>query len=256
MTKRTKSKAPGFLPVRLVLYAVGAASAAVGVAGWIVPELSPATLSDLPWAAIVLAGMTALSAFVVPVCCEIIGRSGWGLLTIPAALVFGAINAYSFHHAVDALIEEPRRTSHYAEHVSALADTYRTAQAAVAGHAFPEFPENMITPRIEARTQAWELAHAALEKAEARAKADLDAAPVYQPFIAPVTMWGVTVDPVWVIAILIDFTLALALAGVSLTIGAIKKKKAATRAKPRTAKKRKARKPIRGSKPYLAFSKP
>jgi hypothetical protein len=211
MTKTVKTKAPSFLLARAILYAVGVASAAFGVAGWIIPELpSPG------WSALVLAGLTALSAGVVPVSCEIVGRSIWSFLLIPAAVVFGGINAYSFHHGVDALIEAPRREAHHREVVQPLEVKLATAEAAVAAHVVPAFPDTMGPKNIGARMQAWKDVHAPLVTALNEAQQAITSAPAFVPFAPDVLIWSV--------AIAIDLSLAFGLAGIALTTGAIQKR--------------------------------
>lgn len=230
MAQRLKTKAPGFLLARIVLYAVGAASAAFGVAGWIIPELPAPS-----WAALVLAGLTGLSAAVVPVSCEIVGRSVWSILLVPAALVFGGINAYSFHHAVDALIEEPRREIHHREVLAPLEAKLVTASEAVAAHKPPMFPDTMGPKNIAARMLAWETAHKPLLEAEAKASTALQAAPAYTAFAPDMIVWSV--------AVAIDLSLAFGLAGIALTTGSIQKRIDKERAKAKKPKREpKARK--------------
>lgn len=234
MKKRTQ-KAPGFLLVRVALYTVGAAAGAFGVSGW---------LETMTWDSIVLAVFTGLSIVVVPVVCEVIGLNRWSFLLIPVAVVFGAANAFSFHHAVDAKIEAPRRAEFEAKHVAGPAKAYADAQAAVIAHAMPTFPADLNSYRIKAQTEAWEKAHAALEKAEARAKAAVDAVPAYVPFVNDALVWGV--------AVAIDLSLAIALAGITLVRASMQKqinkrlaKEAADKAK---AKAKLAAKPKRAKK--------
>lgn len=238
MTKRTR-KAPGFLLARLVLYFVGAASAAVGVAGWIIPELpSPS------WTAYLLAGFTGLSALVVPVSCEIVGRSFWSILVVPAALVFGAANAYSFHHAVDALIEEPRREAHRLTVIEPLERKLTLASDAVAAHKPPVFPDTMGPKNIAARMEAWKAAHQPLLDAEVSASEALEGAPVHKSF-APDAL-------VWTIAVAIDLSLAFGLAGIALTTGSIQRRIDRERAKVKKPQRKKVQtKPLAGFKPYL-----
>lgn len=236
MTKRSNSKAPGFLLARIVLYFVGAASAAFGVAGWIVPELpSPG------WAALVLAGLTGLSAAVVPVSCEIVGRSFWSILLMPAAIVFGGINAYSFHHAVDALIEEPRREAHHREVIAPLELKLASASDALAAHKPPMFPDTMGPKNIAARMHAWEVAHKPLLEAEATARAAVLAAPAPVAFAPDMIVWSV--------AIAIDTSLAFGLAGIALTTGSIQKRIDTQRAKARKPKREKKKAPKIGGYP-------
>jgi hypothetical protein len=229
MQSSTKHTSTTAQLARIVLIGVGLASAAFGIAGWIIPEMpSPG------WAAIILATFTALSAAVIPACCELLGKSRASLLLIPAAVVFGAINAYSFHHAVEVLIEEPRREAHHTAVVAPLEATLATATAAVAAHTAPVFPESMGPRNIAARVQAWEASHAPLLAAEAAAAAALKAAPKYAPLIQDAIVWAV--------AIAIDLSIALALAGVALT-GAAIRKRAEAKAEATKALKAKARKP-------------
>lgn len=232
MAKARTQKAPGFIAARASLYLVGAASAAFGVAGW----LLPADWSGDPWQAIGLAVMTALSALVVPTTIEIVGRAFWSFLILPAAIVFGLVNAYSFHNAVDALIEAPRRAVYQAEIVAPKAQALAAAQAAVVSHTAPIFPDTMGPKNIAARMEAWSKVHQPLIDAEARAKADLDAVPAYVA-VAPN-------ETVWTIAGLIDLSLALALAGISLVRVRINAKiKAEKAAKAKAAQKRQAKAP-------------
>lgn len=225
--KRPNLKPPGFIAARAALYLVGAASAAFGVAGW----LLPVDWSAIPWQAIGLGVMTALSALVVPTCVEIVGRGLWSFLLLPAAGVFALINAYSFHNAVDSLVEAPRRAAHHAEFVAGPAKAYAEARTAVLNHAPPVFPADMITPRRKAETEAWQLVQTALERAQALAKADLDAAPAYTPMASGEVVWGV--------ALAIDAALALALGGIALVRGAIARRLTAEKAaKAKAAAKR------------------
>lgn len=225
MTKHSKHRAPGFLLARIVLYFVGAASAAFGVAGWIIPEL-PAP----GWAAIVLAGLTGLSAAVVPVSCEIVGRSFWSILLVPAALVFGGINAYSFHHAVDALIEEPRREAHRLTVIEPLEQKLAQASKAVAAHLPPVFPDTMGPKNIAARMEAWNMAHRPLLDAEVSASDALKGAPAHIPFAPDTLVWGV--------AVAIDLSLAFGLAGIALTTGSIQRRIDRDRAKVKKPKRK------------------
>lgn len=225
MTKARNNKAPGFLLVRLALYAVGAAAGAFGVSGW---------LETMTPDALVLAGMTALSIIVVPMACEVIGLNRWSFFLIPVAVIFGAVNAFSFHHAVDAKIEAPRRAAYQAEVVAGPAKVYADAQAAVINHAMPVFPADLNSYRIKAQTEAWEKAHAALEKAEARAKAAVDAVPGYVPFVDDML--------VWTVAIAIDVALALALAGITLVRASMQKQIDRRRAAERAAREVRAAK--------------
>ena len=249
MSKRNH-KAPGFLLARIVLYFVGAATAAFGIAGWIVPELPVKAFPDLPWAALVLAGLTALSAGVVPFTCEVMGRSFWSVLLIPAALVFGGINACSFHHAVDALIEQPHREAHHREVVAPLQAKLEAAAAAARAHKAPVFPDTMGPKNVAARTAAWEAAHKPLLDAETKAQAAVDAAPAYTAF-APNEL-------VWAVAAAIDISLAFGLAGIALTTGSIQKRIDATKAKRPKRKPAKARTaaPVKGFTPYVATRNP
>lgn len=230
MTKRTNRKAPGFLLARLVLYFVGAASAAFGVAGWIIPELASPS-----WAALVLAGLTGLSAAVVPVSSEIVGRSFWSILLVPAAIVFGGINAYSFHHAVDALIEQPRREAHHREVLAPLEAKLETASVALAAHKPPIFPDSMGPKNIAARMQAWEAAREPRQEAVNAAQGAIQAAPAYTPFAPDLVIWSV--------AIAIDLSLAFGLAGVALTTASIQRRidreRPAAKPKRKPAKKAK-----------------
>lgn len=241
MTKRTNRKAPGFLLARLVLYFVGAASAAFGVAGWIIPELASPS-----WAALVLAGLTGLSAAVVPVSSEIVGRSFWSILLVPAAIVFGGINAYSFHHAVDALIEQPRREDHHREVLAPLEAKLETASVALAAHKPPIFPDSMGPKNIAARMQAWEAAHKPLQEAKSAAQGAIQAAPAHTPFAPDMVIWSV--------AIAIDLSLAFGLAGIALTTASIQKRIDREKAKAEKLKakpKAKAKAQPTYSGPYL-----
>lgn len=215
MTKPNRSKpqkqrrAPNHLAVRLVFYFVGAAAAVAGVAGYIIPELPNfGAFPNVPWAALVLATLTALSALVVPVTCELIGRSWRSLLFVPAALVFGGINAYSFHHAVEALIEAPRIEAHDAEHIAPLRVLVASAQAAVDAHLAPVFPDTMGPKNIAARMEGWRAVDAPLQANLAKAEGNLETAPAYEALVSNVA--------VWTVAVMIDLSIALTLMGVGL----------------------------------------
>jgi MFS family permease len=240
-------KAPGFLAARISLYAVGAASAAFGVAGWMGDHLDPASC--------ILMGFTALSAFVGPFAVEIIGRSWWSVLLLPVVLVFGGINAYSFHHGVDALIEQPRRDMFEAKTVAPLRASKVTADAAVAAHIAPVFPETMGPKNVTVRMQAWSLAHAPLVAAATKAQDDLNKA-VYAPLVDDKLVWRISLT--------IDISLALGLAGIALVRGSLlarhRKEQAVAKAVRRKAKKKR---PVRAPKvrtaqdlPPLHFGKP
>ena len=102
---------------------------------------------------------------------------------------------------------------------------------------------------------AWERAHKPLLEAQRLAKADLDHAPAYTPLVAPVSLWGAIVDPVWIFALAIDTSLAFGLAGIALVTGSIQKRIDASRPKRKQrAKTKKTIRPIKGFKPFVAVS--
>lgn len=216
-----KRVAPRLLLARLTLYLVGTATAVFGALGWIAPEIATLTspglsIATLPWAALVLAALTGLSAAVVPVSCEIIGRSLSSVLLIPAALVFGGINAYSFHHAVDALIEAPRVEVFNASVLDPLKADLMTANAAVTAHAVPTIPETMGPRNIAARMDAFDRVHAPLMAAAQAAQARMDNLPPLAP-LAPSEL-------IWLIAAMIDLSLAAGLTGIGLVRASAQRK--------------------------------
>ncbi len=232
MTTRNK-KTEHFLIARSALYLVGLAAAAFGVAGWILPEL-PLELTNLPWAALVLASLTALSALVVPATIEIVGKSRASALLLAPAIVFGALNAYSFHNAVGALIEAPRQ----AEHMAAADQRLATAQGKL--DAFPAMVMP-VCPRacpntIRATTEAWEKQRAPLAAALETAKADHTAAEAAYKPLAPDLI-------VWIVAGLVDLSLALGLAGIALVRSDLEAKRKAERLALRKAAQKAAAKP-------------
>lgn len=235
MKSRTK-KVPSFLLARLSLYLVGAATACFGVVGWYSPE------PDVT--ACVLMVLTGLSALVVPFNIEIVGRARASVLVLVPALVFGAVNAYSVHHAVGVKIEEPRRMAHVAEVIAPKQAALDTAKAAVVAHVAPVFPDTMGPKNIAARMDAWRLAHAPLTEAMALAQAEFDAAPAHVPLVPDIIVWAISAA--------IDLSLAFGLAGISLVRGRLEEKAKAERPK------RKIRKPAKApvySKPRLVASK-
>lgn len=235
MKKRT-NKAPGFLLARLSLYLVGAATATFGVVGWYSPE------PDVT--AIALMGLTALSALVVPLNIEIVGKSHASVLVLAPALVFGVINAYSVHHAVGVKIEEPRRLAYVAESIAPKQLALDTAKAAVVAHKTPAFPDTMGPKNIAARMESWKLAHQPLVDAQALAQSDLDAVPDYAPMVPDLAVWAISGA--------IDLSLALGLAGIALTTGSIQSRIDRERAKAKKpTRKPKAKRPPQGFTPYL-----
>lgn len=233
--KRRNLKAPGFIAARLSLYAVGAAAGAFGVSGW---------LETMTWDAIVLAVMTGLSIVVVPVACEVVGVNRWSFMLAPVALVFGAINAFSFHHAVDAKIEAPRRAAYQLEVVAPKVAALQAAKDAVAAHAPLVFPETMGPKNVAARQDAWDRAHKPLLDAVDAAKADLEAVPAYKPFVAD--------ELVWAIACALDLALAFALAGITLVRASIQKQIDARRAAEAAAREKRNAKAAKITKPKKA----
>jgi len=208
-------KAPGFLVARLSLYLVGAAAAAAGVEGW--------REDTLTLASVLLMTLTALSALVVPANIEIVGRDRWSVLALAPALIFGGINAYSFHHTVEVRIEAPRLAEHHEVHVAPLVAALteakvatKAAQAAVVAHVAPVIPEDMGPKNTAARMAVWQAAHKPLTDALDFAKAEQAAAeravkdaPAYAPMVSNTLLW--------VIAASIDLSLALGLAGIANT---------------------------------------
>lgn len=213
--KHVTHKAPGFLLARLSLYLVGAAAAAAGVEGW--------REDTLTFSSVLFMTLTALSAIVVPANIEMVGRDRWSVLNLAPALIFGAINAYSFHHTVDVRIEAPREAEHHEVHVlplqvvltEAKAAT-KAAQAAVVAHVAPVIPETMGPKNTAARMAVWEAAHKPLTEAlefaraeQAKAEEAVKTAPAYEP-MAPDYL-------VWIFAVGIDLAIALGIAGVANT---------------------------------------
>lgn len=234
MATRTK-KIPSFLLARLSLYLVGAATACFGVVGWYQPE------PDVT--ACALMALTGLSALVVPFNIEIVGKSRASVLVLFPALVFGAVNAYSVHHAVGMKIEEPRRLAYVASLAPKQA-ALDTAKAAIVAHAAPVFPDTMGPKNIGARMDAWDRAHKPLTEALTLAQAEFDAAPAYAPLVSDLF--------VWIISAAIDLSLAFGLAGISLVRGRLEEKAKAERPKH---KKRKPVKVTVYDKPRLVASK-
>lgn len=233
--KRRNAKAPGFPIVRASLIAASFASACVGVAGWLLPEAANLlTLAAAP--AWIWAIFAALSAIVVPASLEMLGRSWASLLMLFPAAVFGAVNAYSFHHAYEALIEEPARSAYEAAEIAPKQAIYEAAQLAVIGHTLPTYPAEMNVFRIRENNLTWDKAHAALIEAEAKAKAAFDVVPAYAPAIPSLL--------VWIISGLIDLCLAVGLASVALTRCRIEAKQKAERLAARAAAKKTAAKAL------------
>lgn len=219
-----------FLLARASLYLAGAASAVFGVAGWYSAALTPAS--------IVLMGFTALSALVIPVTFEVVGRDRWSFLVLPAALVFGLANGYSFHHGVDHLVEDPRRLAYTAAEIAPKQAVLNAASAAVAAHVAPVFPDSMGPKNIAARMDGWRLVHQPLVDAETKASADLIAAKAgYTPFIADPIVWGVSGA--------LDLALAFALAGITLVRQSIEARARKTRDAEKVAKAKAAEKAAR-----------
>lgn len=212
-----KTKAPRFLAARVSLYAVGAASAVFGLAGWL----------PLTWETAAPALMTALSALIVPLCIEIVGKSKASALVIMPVAVFAAINAYSFHHAVEVRVEAPRIAAHEAK-FAPVTVAYAAARQAVLDHKLPAFPADMIAPRVRDNTKAWQVAHDALIATKDALKAEVDAIPAYAPMVPDLF--------VIIIAACINLSLALGLGGIALVRASIERKLQAERAKARKAK--------------------
>lgn len=238
--KTRSKKRPGFPIVRAAFIAAGFASAGVGVAGWLLPEAAHLfALEALP--AWIWAIFAALSAIVVPASLEMLGRSWASLLMLFPAAVFGVVNAYSFHNAYEALIEEPARAAYVSAEITPKRAIYEAAQLAVIDHKLPTYPADMNVYRIRENNKTWDKAHAALIEAEAKAKAAFEEVPAYEPAI-PSSL-------VWIISGLIDLCLAIGLAGVALTRSRIEAKakaerKAAADAR-RKAQARAAKRPSR-----------
>lgn len=231
-TSNKKNRAERFLIVRAVLILAGAASAVIGVLGWLA--------GGLTFANGMLAVGAGLSAIVVPTSLELVGRGWSGLLMLAPALVFGAINAGSFHHAVEVLVEAPREAAHKAEFAETVT-AYDAARKAVLAHAPLMLTPDMPKGRVEMQQASWDKAHAALIAAEASAKASVETIPAYAPMIDKTALL--------IVSALLDLSLAIGLAGVSLVRAANERKlkKERDKAKRQAAKAKvarpKARKP-------------
>lgn len=193
------------------LFTLGAASVVVagfGVAGW--------ALSDgNVWQRAVIGSLTAASAGVIPATVIVVGRSWASALALPALVVFAAINAYSFHHAVDVLVETPRKVAYVREDVAEAEADYqsakiREANALAALTAYPALviPATMGPRNTAARLEVWETGKAALQVAHDAADADAEAAraardaklAAYTPLVPD---WLV-----WALGLAIDFAIA------------------------------------------------
>jgi hypothetical protein len=237
--KRHTKKTPSFLLARWSLYLAGAASALFGVVGWL-DKSDPVSVA--------LMVFTGLSALVVPLTIEIVGRDRWSVLLLAPAVIFGGINAYSFHHAVEALIETPRREAHYTSAVQPLETILsdaravtKAASAAVSAHSAPVIPDTMGPKNIAARMDLWERAHKPLtdalalaQAAEVKAEATLKAAPAYEPLASN--------ELVWVLALALDISLAAGLAGIANTSASIEARARKERLAQKAAKAKAARK--------------
>lgn len=230
----SNKKAPGFLLARVSLYLAGAATASLGVVGWFDPRPDVASVAFMAAA--------ALSALVVPFNIEVVGRARASALCLIPCLVFGMVNAYSVHHAVEKLVEGPRIEQHDAEHTGEAA-AYAAARQAVLDHKPFALSPDMPKGRVEMQQTSWDKAHAALVKVRDEAKADLDAVPAYVPMVDTVVLW--------VIAGLLDFSIAAGLCGIAMVRSRIEARLAAERAKARKVQK----KPAREIKPADYLSK-
>jgi hypothetical protein len=223
----TQTKAPGYLPGFAFLWLSSAAVAAFGVAGW--------ALSDgNVWQRAVLGTLTACSAGVIPFTVVALGRSAASTLLVLPILVFGAINAYSFHHTVEVLVEAPRKAAHMAEGDADYA-TAKAASAAAKARLEALAPlaldPTMPKGRVEAQKAAWEAQQRPLVEAvaqartdEATAKAARDAARgTYKP-LAPDWL-------VWALAVAVDFAIAVGIWGLEATRNTLARRLAAARIK-------------------------
>lgn len=164
---RARSRAPAFTLGHVALWAASVGLGAFGVAGWVASGGSLA-------AQVLLGAAAGLSACVIPATVHHVGKGAISALLLLAVAPFAVIAAYSTHHAVEVLIEEPRREAFTAEAAAAVrtwAQRVETAEGNLAAHAPLTLAPDMPAGRVRDQNKAWADAHAALKQARDEAKA-------------------------------------------------------------------------------------
>ena len=96
--KRKPSGAPAYTPGRVALATVSVALGLFGTLGW--------AMADGEWYYRLLMGfLSAASAVVIPLTIPALGRSALSFVLLLPMVFFGGVGAYSFHHAVETLVE-------------------------------------------------------------------------------------------------------------------------------------------------------
>lgn len=213
-------KVPSFLAGFFGLWVFAIVIAVFGVAGWI---FSDANI----WQKTIIGIMTGLAAFVIPTTVVAVGRSAASIVIVFTACVCAMITAYSFHHAVEILIEEPRRVVYLKEEQAEVvrsAEALEKARKTAAEYPAAVLPECKCPLTIKSTVEAWEMQRQpvldAVELAKdehTEAKAARDARLASYKSIAP--DWVV-----WLAGALVDLAVALGIFGLEATRHAIKRK--------------------------------
>jgi hypothetical protein len=183
-----------------------------GTLGWV--------MSDGEWYFRLLMGfLSAASAVVIPLTIPALGRSALSYVLLLPMAFFGGVGAYSFHHAVETLVEHPRIEAHVAS-LADLKQVWTTAQTREADAvaklaAYPTLALDPLMPagRVRAQQAAWEGSRKPLAEmvqtttaATAKAKAEYDAkVSGYTPMLHG--------NVVWFMGVLMDLSLAMGFIG-------------------------------------------
>lgn len=254
MTKRNRTKAPGFKAGLFFLSVFCFAMGALGVYGWTQADMDLVTRVMTSFGA----GATAL---VIPFTVIALGRSWASVGVIPVLALCMAMQAVSFHNFYGVVIEAPHKRAFdlglqsLSAEVTRTTERLDTAQAAV--DVFPALvlPTCLCPNTKKAETAAWEAQRKPLEVAVTTAKAERQTAVTalqqasakYQPMAPELA--------IWIVGGLLDISIALAIWSLEATGRKIRKDAEVQRAKAKKPKRRtKTIKPLRGFKPYVAVN--
>jgi hypothetical protein len=187
----------------------------------------------------VLAVLTALSAVVIPATMPALGRTASSLVMVVPMMFFAVLGAYSFHHAVDVIIEQPAQAAHVATlaplqaRLDVSEKRLATTQAKLDAYPSLQLDPTMPKGRVEAQRQAWKDGLDPLDKAVNAAKSDrnadsdkLEAAKnAYTPLAAQ--------EIIWIAGLVADLSLALGFFGLERTAHTIALKAKRERAEAR-----------------------
>ena len=205
-------------------------------------------------AAQVLLGMAAgLSACVIPATVHHVGRGAVSALLLVAILPFAGIAAYSTHHAVEVLIEQPRREAWAVEAEAAVrtwAARVEVAQAKLSDHAPLVLQPDMPAGRVRDQNKAWSEARTALEKARDEAKAGHAEAVAARDERVSAYRPMATDEAVWVVSLTLDLAIVL---GIAVLSSITRQEREQPKRKPNKTRKAKATAPrgVRGWKPMI-----